>query len=94
MFNTVYDYLRDMVPGVRVESTGPTSANVYVRGINSINSSTTPLFVVDGVVMDDIAAINPYDIDSVDVLKDSAAAIYGVRGANGVILITLKKSGK
>jgi TonB-dependent SusC/RagA subfamily outer membrane receptor len=93
-FNTVYDYLRDMVPGVRVESTGPTSANVYVRGINSINSGTAPLFVVDGVVMDDIAAINPYDIDSVDVLKDAAAAIYGVRGANGVILITLKKSGK
>ena len=93
-YNTVYDYLRDMVPGVRVESTGPTSANVYVRGINSINSSTKPLFVVDGVVMDEIATINPYDIDSVDVLKDSAAAIYGVRGANGVILITLKKAVK
>ncbi|MBR1927446.1 MAG: TonB-dependent receptor plug domain-containing protein [Bacteroidales bacterium] len=93
-FNTVYDYLREMVPGVRVESTGPLTANVYVRGINSINSGTSPLFVVDGVVIDDISSINPYEIDSVDVLKDSASAIYGVRGANGVILITLKKPTK
>mgnify|MGYP002625660922 CR=1 FL=1 len=93
-FNTVYDYLREMVPGVKVESTGPLTANVFVRGINSINSGTAPLFVVDGVVIDDISSINPYEIDSVDVLKDSAAAIYGVRGANGVILITLKKSEK
>ena len=91
VYNSIYDYFRDMVPG---EYSGARSAKVYVRGINSVNSPTDPLFIVDGVVIDDVSIINPYEVESVDVLKDSAAAIYGVRGANGVILINLKKTNK
>lgn len=73
------------------------SARVVIRGMNSINTSTDPLYVVDGVQMSDIQYINPNDIERMEVLKDaSATAIYGARGANGVILITTKRgeSGK
>ena len=93
-YTTIYDFLREMVPGVEVHSTGAFTAKVYVRGVQSINSPTDPLFVVDGVEMDDISMINPYDVQSVDVLKDSATAIYGVRGTNGVIIINMKKASK
>ncbi|KAA6341349.1 TonB-dependent receptor SusC [termite gut metagenome] len=69
---------------------GPT--RVVIRGIGTINSSSNPLYVVDGVVMEDFQFLNPNDIERVEVLKDaSAAAIYGARGANGVILVTSKR---
>lgn len=68
------------------------TATVRIRGIGSIASSNTPLYVVDGVPYDgDISAINPSDIASTTVLKDAAAnALYGARGANGVVLLTTK----
>ena len=66
--------------------------SVRIRGTNSINSSSEPLYVVDGYAGGDIATLNTSDILSIDVLKDaSATAIYGSRGANGVILITTKR---
>lgn len=69
-------------------------ASVVIRGIGSINSSTNPLYIVDGVALENIQFLNPYDIQNVEVLKDaSAAAIYGARGSNGVILITTKRGG-
>lgn len=65
---------------------------VIIRGVNSINTSTNPLYVVDGVQMSDIQFLNPNDIERMEVLKDaSATAIYGARGANGVILVTTKR---
>jgi len=65
---------------------------VRIRGTNSINSSSAPLFVVDGYAGADISMLNPSDILSMDILKDaSATAIYGSRGANGVVLITTKR---
>ena len=70
---------------------------VFVRGKGSINASSSPLYVVDGVVDVNINMINPNDIESIDVLKDAAAtAMYGAKGANGVILVTTKtgKSGE
>jgi len=72
------------------------AVKVRIRGINSITGDNSPLVVIDGVLGGDLATINPNDIASMDVLKDaSATAIYGVRGANGVILISTKKgSGK
>ena len=94
VYNSIYDYFRDRVPGVRVEMSGNRPAKIFVRGINSVNSPTDPLMIVDGTIMNDISDINPYEVESVDVLKDAAAAIYGVRGANGVIIITMKKGGK
>jgi TonB-linked SusC/RagA family outer membrane protein len=69
-------------------------AMIRVRGTNSINSNNDPLFVVDGVVgvANALGILNPNEIESMDVLKDaSATAIYGARGANGVILITTKR---
>lgn len=67
---------------------------VIIRGISTINASASPLYVVDGVVMSNFQFLNPNDIESIEVLKDaSSAAIYGARGANGVILVTTKRGG-
>ena len=70
-----------------------TSSTVRIRGIGSLYASNTPLYVVDGIPFDgDISSINPQDIESMSVLKDAAAAaLYGARGANGVIMVTTKK---
>ena len=65
-------------------------SSVVVRGISTLNSSTVPLVIVDGVEVNDLDAVSPYDVYSVSVLKDASTSIYGVRGANGVILITTK----
>jgi TonB-linked SusC/RagA family outer membrane protein len=74
-----------------VAETGP---RVIIRGVNSINTSSDPLYVVDGVQMNEIHYINPNNIERMEVLKDaSATAIYGARGANGVILVTTKRGG-
>ncbi|UGU14226.1 TonB-dependent receptor [Sinomicrobium kalidii] len=72
------------------------NTNVRIRGNNSINASNGPLYVVDGVIgAGPINYLNPNDIESMEVLKDaSATAIYGARGANGVIIITTKRGGK
>ncbi|WP_426295051.1 SusC/RagA family TonB-linked outer membrane protein [Dyadobacter endophyticus] len=78
---------------VSVNSNAPgAAAKVRVRGIGSINSNIDPLYVVDGVIGVDGNSINPNDIASLEVLKDaSSTAIYGARGANGVIMITTKR---
>lgn len=83
------------VPGVNVVNTNgqPGAASeVYVRGVGSVNASTGPLYVVDGVPYSgSISSINPADIESTTLLKDAAStSIYGARGANGVIVITTK----
>ena len=70
---------------------GGGTPSILIRGINSITSSTEPLILVDGVEVHDISYLNPRDVRSVDVLKDGSAAIYGSRGGNGVILLTLKR---
>ena len=84
------------VAGVQVVSTSGqpgTSATIRIRGIGSINASTAPLYVVDGIPFDgDISSLDPNDIATMTVLKDATAtALYGSRGANGVILYTTKK---
>jgi TonB-linked SusC/RagA family outer membrane protein len=85
--------LEGKVAGVQVTSTSGTpgeSPMVLIRGIGTFNN-TSPVYVVDGVILDDISYLNSADIESMVVLKDaSATAIYGNRGANGVILITTK----
>lgn len=84
------------VAGVQVvTSSGQpgSTATINIRGIGSVNSSTAPLYVVDGIPYDgDISSIDPSDIASTTILKDATAtSLYGARGANGVILITTKK---
>ncbi|MCU0459805.1 MAG: TonB-dependent receptor [Bacteroidales bacterium] len=85
--------LQGKVTGVQVISTSGApgaGAAVRVRGVGTFNNSS-PIFVVDGVIIDDISFLNSADIASMEVLKDaSATAIYGSRGANGVIIITTK----
>lgn len=88
--------LEGQVPGLQsVSSSGQpgTDADIRIRGIGSINASSAPLYVVDGnPYSGDINAINPNDIKSISVLKDAASsALYGSRGANGVIIITTKE---
>lgn len=84
------------IAGVQVVNTSGqpgTNATVRIRGLGSINASTRPLYVVDGVTYDgDISSIDPGDIASTTILKDATAtSLYGSRGANGVIVITTKK---
>ena len=87
--------LNGKVAGVNIFSnTGQPGgeSRVIIRGISTINASASPLYVVDGVVMSNFELLNPNDIESIEVLKDaSSAAIYGARGANGVIMVTTKR---
>lgn len=92
----VIQSLAGKVGGVQIRSTSGqpgASSTVRFRGIGSISSSNQPLYVVDGVPYNgDVAAISPQDIDQISFLKDASAnALYGSRGANGVIIITTKK---
>ncbi|MDY3978685.1 MAG: TonB-dependent receptor, partial [Tidjanibacter sp.] len=94
--SNISNALTGQVAGLQaVNTTGQpgTSATIRIRGIGSMSASNTPLYVVDGIPYDgSISAINPTDIETMTVLKDAAAnAIYGHRGANGVILITTKR---
>lgn len=85
--------LQGQVPGVTVQSSGEPGGfvNIKIRGITSF-SNNNPLFVIDGVIVDSPYDFAPGEIESMQVLKDaSSAAIYGVRGANGVVIITTKK---
>ena len=86
--------LQGKVPGVQVINSGRAGEDpeIRVRGTNSINGYK-PLYVVDGLFNDNINFLNPQDIESMEILKDpSSLAIFGVRGANGVIIITTKKA--
>ena len=94
--SNVSNALAGAVAGVQIQSSNGqpgTSASVKVRGVGSINAGTDPLYVVDGIPFDgDLSSINTSDIESITVLKDAAStALYGSRGANGIIMITTKK---
>ncbi len=96
MPTNVYDVLQGTAAGVQVTSGSGQpgeGSSVVIRGISTMNDAGVgPLWVVDGVPSTDIDQINPYDIESIEVLKDAAsAAIYGARSANGVILVTTKR---
>jgi TonB-dependent SusC/RagA subfamily outer membrane receptor len=87
--------IQGQAAGVQVVSpSGKPSAglSIRIRGTNSINAGSDPLYVVDGVPTTDTRSLNPADIESISILKDaSSAAIYGAQGANGVVLITTKR---
>ncbi len=92
------DLLKGRVAGVRVEETSE-GIRVRVRGESSIMGSNEPLYVVDGMPVapgpGGVLFINPSDVASIEVLKDaSSTAIYGSRGANGVILVTTRRGGE
>src|SRR5699024_7973962 len=91
----ISDVLQGRAAGVQVMSaTGAPggSVRIRIRGANSILGNNNPLYIIDGFVGADISTIDPNNIASIQVLKDaSATAIYGSRGANGVIIVTTKK---
>ena len=85
-YNSIYDYINGRIPGVQVNGT-----KIIIRGVGSINGETDPLILVDGIQTSDISYLNPNNVADITVLKDASASIYGVQGANGVILITTKR---
>lgn len=89
--------LQGKVPGLVITNSGAAggSPTIRMRGVATVNASTNPLFVVDGMFVDNIDFVNPNDITSIEVLKDpSSLAIFGVQGANGVIIISTKRAEK
>ncbi|MDP4602240.1 MAG: SusC/RagA family TonB-linked outer membrane protein, partial [Schleiferiaceae bacterium] len=94
-FSTPEQLIVGKTPGVRITSNSGqpgAGSRIRIRGGSSLNASNDPLVVIDGLPADGLGLINPADIESFTILKDaSAAAIYGSRAANGVILVTTKK---
>lgn len=92
--------LTGQIAGVKTRSTTGKPGEpleIRVRGTASITASNSPLYVIDGIVADDMGNISPDDVQSIEVLKDAAStAMYGSRGSNGIVIVTTKKgvSGK
>lgn len=93
--NNVMSSLQGKVPGLMVTNSGSAGAepDIKIRGIGTLNADSNPLYVVDGMLMSDIKFLSNSDIASMEILKDpSSLAIFGVQGANGVIIITTKRA--
>jgi TonB-dependent SusC/RagA subfamily outer membrane receptor len=89
-YSNMYELIRGRFAGVQV-----VNGEIIIRGVNSINSSSAALIVLDGVPVDDsvLSTLPPVQVKSINVVKDGSAAIYGARGSNGVVLIETKKAG-
>ena len=96
--DNIANSLQGQLAGVDVNSNSGSPGDelvITIRGNASLHAEDTPLYIVDGIPVDDLAGLNNSDIASIDILKDaSSSAIYGSRGANGVVLITTKDGGK
>ena len=92
-YNTVFDLLREE-PGVIVSPGGNSGEmpKILIRGISTNSEATQPLFVVDGIITDNVTYLRPEDIYSVEVLKDGTSSLYGMRGQNGVIIFRTKSA--
>jgi len=91
MYTDMYELIRGRFAGVQVQSNG----DIIIRGVNSFNSSSSALIVIDGVPSNSgiLSSLPPIQVKNISVLKDGGAAIYGTRGANGVVIIETKKGG-
>ena len=87
-YSNMYDYLRGRVPGVQVTPDN----RIIIRGLGTNSNASDPLIIVDGVEVTDLSSLNPQFVDSVDVIKDGSSAIYGMQGANGVIIIKTRNA--
>ncbi len=89
-YSNLYELIQGRFAGVQI-----VNGEIIIRGINSINSSSAALIVLDGVPVDGsvLSSIPPVQVKNIDVMKDGSAAIYGARGANGVVLIETRKGG-
>lgn len=94
--STVMESLQGQVAGVDISqssSRAGESFSIAIRGKSTLGSSTQPLFVVDGIISNDINFLNPFDIEKIDILKDaSSTAIYGSRATNGVVIVTTRQA--
>jgi TonB-dependent SusC/RagA subfamily outer membrane receptor len=91
--------LQNKVPGVVVTRTSDGTIALRIRGSSSLDGRDSPLFVIDGLPVEagpegGLTGVDPYSIETIKVLKGAEAAIYGIRGVNGVIVITTKQPGK
>lgn len=84
-YNTIYDMIRGEVPGVQVMG-----ESITIEGVSSLHMSSEPLFVVNGVPVNSLDFVSPQMVKSIEVLKGSETSFYGLRGVNGVIIITLQ----
>ena len=95
---TVADMLDGRVAGVEVRKRANGTVSVRIRGQRSFASNEEPLFILDGVPLSSSAGLlldlNPKDVQRIEVLKGAAASVYGSRGANGVIMISLRSAGR
>lgn len=90
-YGDIFEYIRGKVPGVIVGQAGPGQMpSIIIRGVGTNSNQTQPLFIVDGVQTDNIASIDPENVYQIDIIKDGTSSIYGMQGANGVIMITTK----
>ena len=92
-YNTVFDLLR-AEPGVQVSPGGDNGQmpRIIIRGVGTNSDQTQPLFIVDGLQVESIASIDPNNIYQIDIIKDGTSSIYGMQGANGVIMVTTKSA--
>ena len=93
VYNNVFELLRTET-GVYVAPGGGNGVmpTIYIRGVSTNSENTQPLFVVDGIITDNVTYLLPEDIYSVEVIKDGTASIYGMQGQNGVILFRTKSA--
>ncbi|MFW6277502.1 MAG: TonB-dependent receptor plug domain-containing protein [Prolixibacteraceae bacterium] len=89
-YTNVFELIKGRFAGVQVAN-----GEIIIRGVNSINSSSAALIVVDGVPVDGsmLSSISPVQVKSINVIKDGSSAIYGSRGANGVVIIETRRGG-
>lgn len=89
-YSDMYELIRGRFAGVQISG-----RDIIIRGVNSINSSSAALIVVDGIASDSgiLSTLPPIQVKSVNIIKDGSAAIYGARGANGVVIIETKRGG-
>ena len=89
-YNDIFELIKGQFPGVEVEN-----QEIIIRGSNSFNLSSSALIVLDGVIVDNdvLRTVRPLDVKNISVIKDGTAAIYGSRGANGVVLIDTNRGG-
>ena len=92
-YSDIFEYIRGKVPGVQVGQAGPGQMpQIIIRGVGTNSDHTQPLFIVDGRQVESIASIDPENVYQIDIIKDGTSSIYGMQGANGVIMVTTKSA--
>ena len=92
-YSDIFEYIRGKVPGVQVGQAGAGQMpSIVIRGVGTNSEHTQPLFIVDGLQVESIASIDPNNVYQIDIIKDGTSSIYGMQGANGVIMITTKSA--